>query len=345
MGRYLHGRLNEKTRNDRRRHFTIMNFRNACRLFADPEFDGDPISIIEDGDIPGENEPPDEPVTPPVPPSGPGGEGEPPEKRHKFRVHGVDITILNERVQYYDKDGKLITESVTDYSKKNILGEYATLDDGKVIYVVTMAKDADTDEGIVIWTPNVYSGKRTYYTLSKRSFCEDILIDGVRHPKFKRQTQMQITASAIENFEEDGFVRPVRKIEVHTEDGYDDWHRPSASSYHEYAKKLCENYRFSRAKYALCVTEKRYIGISKEDFQELKSDLLFLKHCLKTVLSEHSDYFEKRFAKGLSIRKYAQAHGLNRGSVDHLQRKFFAALAQALRERDEADGRSRLQIK
>ena len=40
----------------------------------------------------------------------------------------MDVTILNERIQYYDKDGKLITESVTDYSKKNILGEYATLD-------------------------------------------------------------------------------------------------------------------------------------------------------------------------------------------------------------------------
>ena len=43
-------------------------------------------------------------------------------------MRGVEVTILNERVQYYDKDGKLITESVTDYSKKNILGEYATLD-------------------------------------------------------------------------------------------------------------------------------------------------------------------------------------------------------------------------
>jgi type I restriction enzyme R subunit len=41
----------------------------------------------------------------------------------------VDVTIINERVQYYDKDGKLITESVTDYSKKNILGKYATLDE------------------------------------------------------------------------------------------------------------------------------------------------------------------------------------------------------------------------
>lgn len=112
-------------------YFTIMDFRNACRLFADPEFDGDPIVII-DGDDPLPGDPPDVIVDPPFPSGGGGddggGDGESPEKRHKYRVRGVDVTILNERVQYYDKDGKLITESVTDYSKKNILGEYATLD-------------------------------------------------------------------------------------------------------------------------------------------------------------------------------------------------------------------------
>ena len=110
-------------------YFTIMDFRNACRLFADPDFDGDPIVIIDDGEKPPK---PDDSVDPPVTPPGPGpgpGPVDPPEPKHKYRVRGVEVTILNERVQYYDKDGKLITESVTDYSKKNILGEYATLDD------------------------------------------------------------------------------------------------------------------------------------------------------------------------------------------------------------------------
>lgn len=110
--------------------FTIMDFRNACRLFADPDFDGDPIVVIDDnGDEPPVIGPPiDPPVDPPVTLPGPGGDKPGGEKKHKFRVCGVEVTILNERVQYYDKDGKLITESVTDYSKKNILGEYATLD-------------------------------------------------------------------------------------------------------------------------------------------------------------------------------------------------------------------------
>lgn len=109
-------------------YFTIMDFRNACRLFADPEFDGDPIVVIDDGGDNPEVPNNDPPVTDDPPYNGNGGGDEPSEPHHKFRVRGVEVTILNERVQYYDKDGKLITESVTDYSKKNILGEYATLD-------------------------------------------------------------------------------------------------------------------------------------------------------------------------------------------------------------------------
>ena len=206
------------------------------------------------------------------------------------------------------------------------------------------AQHADADEDVVIWTPTVFSEKRAYYTMSKRSFCEYVSVDGVRKAKFKRQTQMRMPTSAAEGIEEDGFVRPVRRTSNHIEE-YDYWQRPDAGTYYEYAKKLCEGYRFSKAKYALCIKEKRYIGILKEDFRELKSDLLFLKNCLKTVLSDYAGYVEERFVQGLSIRKYAQAHDLNCGSVDHLQRKFFTALAQALKERDDADGRSRLQTK
>ena len=126
-------------------YFTIMDFRNACRLFADPEFDGDPIVVIDDSD------PPTEPLV--MPPSdtplsvGPDFNGDDsPEKRHKFRVQGVEITILNERVQYYDMGGKLITESVTDYSKKNILGEYSTLDSFLHVWNSEERKQAIVDE-------------------------------------------------------------------------------------------------------------------------------------------------------------------------------------------------------
>ena len=90
------------------------------------------------------------------------------------------------------------------------------------------------------------------------------------------------------------------------------------------------------------MAEKDYIGISKEDFRSLKEDLIFLQHCLKTVLQDYESYFEERFVVGLSIRKYAQAHSLNRGSVDYLQKKFFTALAHELKERDEAQGKKRI---
>ncbi|MDR2869914.1 MAG: hypothetical protein LBV04_05660, partial [Deferribacteraceae bacterium] len=115
-------------------YFTIMDFRDACRLFADPDFDGAPIPP-DDPSVP---EPP-QPVSPKLP--------EPPsEAKNVYRVNDVEVSILNERVQYYDTDGKLITESVTDYSKKNILGEYATLDDFLRAWSSSERKQAIIDE-------------------------------------------------------------------------------------------------------------------------------------------------------------------------------------------------------
>ena len=99
-------------------YFTIMDFRNATKLFADEKFDGNP-EINEDYGPKGSMGPNDE-VNPPSEESNP---------QNKIRVNGVAVTILNERVQYLDHNGKLISESVKDYTKRNILNEYGTLDD------------------------------------------------------------------------------------------------------------------------------------------------------------------------------------------------------------------------
>ena len=88
--------------------------------------------------------------------------------------------------------------------------------------------------------------------------------------------------------------------------------------------------------------EKRFAAITKSDFAKLKEDLQFLDNALKTVLATHQDYFRERFVEGLWIRRYADAHQLNRGSVDYQQKKFFSALASLLKERDEAEGTCRL---
>ena len=105
--------------------FTIMDFKKATELFRDPDFDGDPVVIYEPGD--------DDPPLPPEPPiddddwpddDDDGGEGV-----KKFRVSGVDVKIIAERVEYLGADGELITESYRDYSRKQIKSEFASLDD------------------------------------------------------------------------------------------------------------------------------------------------------------------------------------------------------------------------
>jgi len=133
--------------------FTIMDFRNASRLFADKDFDGDPVQIYEPTE--------DDPVVPPdpidesadEPDTGQGGTGEggilgdpPISYNYKFRVNDVEVNVVSERVQYYDKAGKLITESLTDYSKKNIKQEFATLDDFLKSWNSDSKKQAIIDE-------------------------------------------------------------------------------------------------------------------------------------------------------------------------------------------------------
>lgn len=120
--------------------FTIMDFRKATNNFARPDFDGNPVQIYEPK--------PDEPIVPPDEvdqPSTDGGEpmrpddfgpsapdiniDETEDKVKKYYVNQIPVSVVNERVQYYGKDGKLITESLKDYSKKNIEKEFTSLDD------------------------------------------------------------------------------------------------------------------------------------------------------------------------------------------------------------------------
>ncbi|MCI6402342.1 MAG: DEAD/DEAH box helicase family protein [Candidatus Fimivicinus sp.] len=119
--------------------FTIFDFRDSTRLFADPDFDGpveqdDSFTPSEDGQIPDlPGDPPTEPEEPDFPedPEYPetGDEEHKHERRMKYFVDNVEVTVLKQRVQYIDKDGKLITESLTDYTKRNVLDQYATLED------------------------------------------------------------------------------------------------------------------------------------------------------------------------------------------------------------------------
>ena len=123
-------------------YFTIMDFRNVTALFADKAFDGDPVRIKEAGqhdDISSvDDETDDTPVSDILtgedidfPPSGTQVHIEKPgeyERRRKVTVNGVVVTIINERVQYLGADGKIITESLRDYTRKNVRTNYTSLD-------------------------------------------------------------------------------------------------------------------------------------------------------------------------------------------------------------------------
>ncbi|MFA1676281.1 EcoAI/FtnUII family type I restriction enzme subunit R [Rhizobium mongolense] len=122
-------------------YFTLMDFRGATNHFADPEFDGVPVQIYEPGEA--------DPITPPeietdgfeeeeqddytAEPSETDGEeiifssgGGP---RNKVYVDGVGARVLAERVEYLDANGKLVTESLRDYTKAALLKHFASLDD------------------------------------------------------------------------------------------------------------------------------------------------------------------------------------------------------------------------
>lgn len=130
--------------------FTIMDFKKATELFADPDFDGEPVVIYEpkSGDSP---VPPDDingGIKDNLPDNGidgapEGNEGDTPKVK-KFYVANVPVSVIAERVQYFDAKGILITESLKDYTKKALQKEYASLDD-----FLTKWSDADKKKIII----------------------------------------------------------------------------------------------------------------------------------------------------------------------------------------------------
>jgi len=98
--------------------FTIIDFKKATELFSDPDFDGEPVSIYDPN--------PGQPPLPPVevlPPK------DPPVPRRKYYVNDVEVSIVSEHVKYLNIDGELVTESLIDYTRKNLYHRYATLND------------------------------------------------------------------------------------------------------------------------------------------------------------------------------------------------------------------------
>lgn len=118
------GRGTRIRENDGKTHFSIMDFRGVTRLFADPDWDGE---VEIDPDYPKKKFPPtpDLPVPPkpPVPPT-------PPKVKPYVDKSGCRVEVIQKSVAIYDTNGKLLRqESIIDYTKANIFGEYASLED------------------------------------------------------------------------------------------------------------------------------------------------------------------------------------------------------------------------
>jgi type I restriction enzyme, R subunit len=122
-------------------YFTLMDFRGATDHFADPDFDGDPVQIYQPG--------PDDPVHPPDPgpdegPTFGGGPGEDGGEvlvtpidisegpsggpQPKIYVDGVSVKVIAERVEYLDANGKLVTESLRDFTRSALRKRFTSLD-------------------------------------------------------------------------------------------------------------------------------------------------------------------------------------------------------------------------
>jgi type I restriction enzyme R subunit len=102
--------------------FTIMDFKGATRLFFDPDFDGEAVQIYDPS--------PDDPAEPPDAKEPAAEYDAPSGKRHsrrKFHVDEVPVKITRETVSYGDADGRLVTESIRDFSRKKVRGSYPSL--------------------------------------------------------------------------------------------------------------------------------------------------------------------------------------------------------------------------
>lgn len=221
-------------------YFTIMDFRNASRHFADPAFDGRPEVVIDLGG----GEPVDEPEGETEPGTGedyPGGgdiiddpigptpgeeEGE--DKPRKYYIGNVEVKVISERVQYLDKDGKLITESLTDYTRKNILQQYASLDDFLKRWSEAEKKQAIIDEleseGVLLDAVREELGKEDIddfdlichlaydkAPLTKRERAENVK---KRHYLYKySDTAKNVLESLLDKYSDEG-IKEIEKTEV-----------------------------------------------------------------------------------------------------------------------------------
>jgi type I restriction enzyme R subunit len=219
--------------------FTIMDFKKATELFADPDFDGEPVIIFEP--IPGSSPVPPDNVTQPaggeITPDG--NDGNENQKVKKFYVNNVSVSVIAERVQYFDTNGKLITESLKEYTKKTLEKEFTSLEDflikwsdadKKKIIIDELAKEGVFFEALaeeigkdldpfdiichVAWDKPPLSRKERAEQVKKRNY----------FTKYGEQAQKVINA-LLDKYADEG-VEPIEETKILTIQPFTDYGTP-----------------------------------------------------------------------------------------------------------------------
>ena len=200
--------------------FTIIDFKNATDLFKDPDFDGEPVIIYnpDEGEsiIPPEE---DEIIDP--------EDDDENEGIKKIVVSGVEVKILNERVEYYGESGNLITESYKDFSKKIILNKYRSLDhflstwtkSSKKIAIINELKEIGIDFDIL--EKEVGLDIEPFDLILHLAFAQKPLTRSQRVKNLKRkpifekyQDQAKLVLTSLLNLYEDKNIESLEDIKV-----------------------------------------------------------------------------------------------------------------------------------
>jgi type I restriction enzyme R subunit len=226
--------------------FTIMDFKKATELFADPDFDGEPVVIYEP-------KPTDSPVPPEDDFDNSGNNislNNVGNEKHednacntptikKFYVNNVSVSVVAERVQYFDAQGKLITESLKDYTKKTLEKEFTSLDDfltkwsdaqKKKIIIDELAKEGVFFEALaeelgrdldpfdiichVAWDKPPLSRKERAEQVKKRNY----------FTKYGLQAQ-QVIHALLDKYSDEG-VEPIEETKILTIQPFTDYGTP-----------------------------------------------------------------------------------------------------------------------
>ena len=156
-------------------YFNILDFRSNYLKFNDPEFDGDPVLIVdvpENGNFP---KPPIKPTSSTNPPKGSGA-----SIQKVAHMNGVEVRIIDEMVEYMDENGNLVKTNINNCIRNNVLAQYPTIDDFRQAWLLNKDKRSFAFQLLIeteldSWTASYF--KRYRYEVDLYDVIRNIVYD------------------------------------------------------------------------------------------------------------------------------------------------------------------------